>query len=256
MRNHIGCTGFIELGELGEVTQGRLEQVKAVWLEFSPQPASLVVRHVQPDDIPPLREIAGELLEFLGEIPEEERARIPGGTFYFLDEQSGQYVRLKVWKGGFLTVAWARPDYSHARWEPYQGQKVPLVFEAYQRLNGTLKLLSRASAAEEIRAAVERFGGLGPPGEFEANASEGRVEIRLRDVNTSALPLLKVLRATADPPSSLEGELDVSSFRAGDLEDYCRFVFRAGEVWLVRPSLWNDLPQTEAAPSRRMESAA
>lgn len=256
MRTHLGCTGRVNLGELGEETQRRLEQVEAIWLEFSPQPPSLVVRHVQPDDTPALREIAGELVEFLSDIPEAERTGILGGAFYYLDEQSGQYVRLKVWEGGFLTVAWARPDYAHARWEPYQGQAVPLVFDAYQRLNGRVRMVPRPKATEEIRAVVERFGGLGSQGEFETQLSEGRLEIYLRDVNASVRPLLDILCATADPASSLEGEIEVSSFRAGDLEDYCRFVMRAGEVWLVRPSLWSDLPETRMAPSHSMEPAA
>ena len=41
---------------------------------------------------------------------------------------------------------------------------------------------------------------------------------------------------------TLSGEIDVSSFRAGDLEDYCRFSFRAGETWMARPVLWSDTP--------------
>jgi len=256
MRTHLGCTGRVELGELGPETRKRLEQVEAIWLEFSANPPSLVVRHVQPDDTPALREIAGELVEFLSDVPEAERAKIPGGALYYLDEETGQYVRLKVPRGGFLTVNWARPDYSRATWQPYQGEKVGLVFDAYQCLNGTVKLQTHSRVVEELRSMIDRFEGLYPQGDFEARVSGSQVEITFRGVNSDVLTLLKVLRAAADPATSLEGEIDVGSFRVGDLEDYCRFVLRGGEVWLVRPSLWNDSPEAPGVAPRQMEPAA
>lgn len=255
MRTHLVCTGRVELGVISQQTQRRLEQAGASWLEFSPEPPSLVVRHVQPDNLPALREIAGELLEFLSEIGEEERVQVPGGALYYVDEQNGQYVRLKVWKGGFLTVAWARPDYEHAQWERYVGQTMPVVFEPYQRLNGAVKFEGSPAAAEEVTDVLEHSLGLYSQGDFEITSSMEGVEITLRDLNADVLALVKVLREVAKP-SSLQGEIDVSSFRAGDLEDYCRFVFRAEEVWLVRPSLWTDLPEAQAPPQPPIERAA
>lgn len=65
MRNHLVCTGCVELGKISQETQRRLEQTEASWLEFTPEPPSLVVRHVQPDNLPPLREMAGELFALL-----------------------------------------------------------------------------------------------------------------------------------------------------------------------------------------------
>ncbi len=255
MRTHLGCTGSVELGELSKQTQRQLEQVEASWLEFSPAPPSLVVRHVQPDDLPALREISGELLELLNDLPEEERAKIPGGEFYYQDEPTGQFVRFKVWAGGFLTVVWARPDYDHAQWEAYQGQAVRLVFDPYQRLNGRVRFEASPSAAGELRCVLERSSGLYSQGEYEIATLPDGVEISLRDMNTSVLLLVKALQAVAKP-ASLQGEIDVSSFRTGDLEDFCRFVFRAGETWLVRPSLWRDFPEPHAPPGRPLERAA
>jgi hypothetical protein len=248
--------GRINLGELDEETSKGLEAVEATWLEFAGNPPSLVVRHVQPSDTPVLPNVGGELLDFLGRLTEAERATVPGGALYCLDEENGQYVRLNVSPGGFLTVAWARPDYSRARWQPYGGERVPVVFEAYQRLNGSVKFTGPSEAADKIRAAADRSTGLYPEGEFESRAQGDQVEITLRDVNSSVLDLIQALRGTANPATSLEGEIDVSSFRPGDLEDYCRFVLKDGEVWLVRPSLWNELPEGQNAPSRPMESAA
>jgi len=256
MRTHLACVGRVNLGELDGETRRRLEQIETTWLEFCPDPPSLVVRHLQPSDSPMLPSVASELLEFLGNLSESERMNVPGGALYSLDEETGQYVRLKVARGGFLTVAWAQPDYSRARWVPYGGERIPVVLEAYQRLNGTLNFIGPPNVATEIRAVVEQHAGIHPGGEFEARVAQGQVEIHLRDVNSSVLPLLAALRSAANPLSSLEGEIDVSSFRPGDLEDYCRFVLRGGESWLVRPSLWVELPQDEAAAPRALEPAA
>jgi len=255
MRTHLVCKGHVELGELSQETQRRLEQAPASWLEFSPEPPSLVVRHVQPDNLPALREITGELLEFLSRIDDKERSKIPGGALYYHDEQTGQYVRLKAWKGGFLTVAWAQPDYEHAQWERYQGQTVPVVFEPFQRLNGAVKFETSGAAVEEVTDVLEHSMGLYSQGDYEITPWLGGVEVTLRDVNAEVLALVKVLRQVAEP-GSLQGEIDVSSFRVGDLQDYARFIFRAGEAWLVRPSLWSDLPETEALPQPPLERAA
>jgi hypothetical protein len=256
MRTHLGCTGRIELGRISAETQKRLEKVKATWLEFAPETNSMVVRHVQPDDAPAMREIAGELFDFLTAIPEAERKMIPGGALYYSDEQTGQSVRIKVWEGAFVTVAWAEPDYSRATWEPYRSQAFPLVFEAYQRLNGVVKFQASLGAVEEVQAVIERFGGLYPQGEFEALQVGGDLEIRFFDVNASVLQLLQVFKAKAEPAASLEGEIDVSSFRSGDVEDYCRFLLRAGEIWLARPALWSDLPEAHADPPGQIKPAA
>jgi hypothetical protein len=245
MSRHLGCTGSVELGSVSEATVRRLEQVKAVWLDLAADPAALVVRYVRPDDQPQLREIAGELVDFLNAIPEAERKNVRGGALYCLNEETGEYVRLKVWPGGFLTVAWAAPDYERAKREPYRGQAVPLVFDFYQRLNGVVRLRTRPKGEENIQAVVELSVGLYPLGDFVIDSAAGQLELRLRDVNSSVVSLIQVLRVVAEPASSLEGEIDVSSFRPGDLEDYARFVFRNGEIWLLRPALWQELPATD-----------
>ena len=237
MRSHLGCTGSVELGRLSTSTQNRLEQVAASWLEFSPESASLVVRHVQPDDVPALREIAGELLDFLHTLADSERNQIPGGELHYLDEPTGQYVRLKVRVGGSLAVAWARPDYSYARWALFQNQPVTLVFEPYQRLNGEVTFAGQPKAAADFRRIIEKASGQYSQGECEISSSGPEVRIKLHDVNVDALTTVNALRYTAQP-GTLSGEIDVSSFRAGDWEDYCRFSFRDGETWMARPELW------------------
>ena len=255
MRTHLGCSGQVELGNISKGTRQRLDRLAAGWLEFDPEPGVLEVRHVQPDDRPALPEIAGELIEFLSEISDEERGQIPGGAFYYQDEVKGQYVRLKVWKGGHLSIAWAWPDYAHASWEQYRNQPVAVVPEPYQRLNGKFSLEAVPTAADDIRDLLDRTAGLYSDGDFEIVARVDRIEVALHDVNSSVCPLVYALMVLARP-GSLEGEIDVSSFRAGDLDEYCRFGFRGGEVWLVRPSLWNNVTETQPQPPQSTERAA
>ncbi len=241
MRTHLGCTGRIDLGNLSRETQRRLEEVDATWLEFSPDPPSLVVRHVQPDAISPPREIGGELLEFLTQVSDVERRAFPGGALYYLDDQTGQHFRLRVSSGGVLTVSWAHPSYEDARSVPFEGQATPVVFEPYQCLNGSVSLAAKPGAADDIRQTIERPAGLCPQGEYELRPDGEAQVLELLQVNSSVVPLVETLRQVA-APGSLNGQIDVSSFRAGDLEDYCRFVFENGEIRLLRPSLWSDTP--------------
>jgi hypothetical protein len=246
MRTHLGCTGGIDLGKLSPETQRRLEQVDATWLEFSPDPPSLVVRHIQPDATSPPREIAGELLEFLTHLSDAERRAFPGGALYYLDEQTGQFLRLRVWRGGGLTVSWAHPSYEDAQCVLYEGQATPVVFEPYQCLNGSVTLIAKPGAADAIRSTLERPGGLCAQGEYELHPLGQALGLELREMNASVVPLLETLRQVA-APGSLDGQIDVSSFRAGDLDDYCRFVFKNGEIRLLRPSLWSDAPAEQLA---------
>ena len=197
MRTHLGCSGQVEFGAVSKETQQKLEHVEATWLEFIPESASLEVRHVQPDDRPALPEIAGELIEFLSVLSDDERAQVPGGTLYYHDEVKGQHVRLKVWKGGFLSIAWARPDYAHANWEQYRSQPVSVVPEPYQRLNGKFSFEGIPTAADDIRELLDRTAGLYSEGDFEIVARIDRIEITLRDVNASVLPLVYALMVLA-----------------------------------------------------------
>jgi hypothetical protein len=236
----------VNLGKLGNDTQKYLEKIPASWLEYEPETSSLDVRHVQPDDVPPMREVAGELLDFLHAVSDSERAQVPGGALYYQDEPTGQYVRLKVWKGGFLTVAWARPDYEHAQWEAFNNQPLTVVFEPFQRLNGAVSFEGNPNAADHLRKIIDKTAGEYSQGDYAISSSVNRVEITLRDVNADVLTVVNALRYMAKE-GSLSGEIDVTSFRVGDLEDYCRFSFRADGTWLARPKLWSDKP--EAIPA-------
>jgi hypothetical protein len=184
-------------------------------------------------------------MDFLHAVTDAEREQIPGGALYYQDEASGQFVRLKVWESGFLTVTWARPDYAHAQWEAFQNQPVRLVFEPFQRLNGTVSLVGNPNAADHLRKIIDKTAGEYSQGDYAISSSVNRVDLTLRDVNADALTLVNALRYTAKE-GTLTGEIDVTSFRTVDMEDYCRFSFRPDGTWMARPQLWSEAP---AAPS-------
>jgi len=254
MRTHLGCTGSVGLGTLAPETRARLDLVEASWLEYSPDSSSLVVRHVQPDDQPALREIGGELLEFLRTVSDQERAQIPGGAFYYEDEPTGQYIRLRVLKGGFLTVAWARPDYTLSPWQEFRNQPVKVVFEPFQRLNGSVKFEGAPTAGDNLRRVLESTAGEYGQGDFEIVSTVDSVELKLRDVNADVLSLVNALRYLSKH-GTLCGEIDVTSFRAGDLEDYCRFAFRDGSTWIARPLLWPEALEKQPGPETMKRAA-
>lgn len=255
MRNHLGCTGSVNLGLIGEGTQKRLETVAASWLEYLPESQSLLVRHIQPDDVAPLREIAGELMDFLHAVTDAERSQISGGALFYQDEVTGQYVRLKVCPGGSLSVAWAHVDYAHAPWEPFNNQPVTLVFEPYVRLNGAVTFESHPNAAHNLRRIIDGISGQYAQGDYAISSTIGRISLSLRDVNADALTVVNALRYMA-MAGTLTGQIDVSSFRAGDLEDYCRFSFHRGDTRMARPLLWPETSDGPTAPAVAMCEAA
>jgi hypothetical protein len=139
-------------------------------------------------------------------------------------------------------------------WEQFNNQPVKLVFEPFQRMNGRASFEGSPTAADDLRRVLEETAGQYSLGEYEIAATIDRIEITLHDVNADVLSLVNALRY-ADRKGTLTGEIDISSFRAGDLEDYCRFVFRAGESWIARPALWSDPPETQPGADSMKQAA-
>jgi hypothetical protein len=130
-----------------------------------------------------------------------------------------------------------------------------LVFEPFQRLNGSVAFEGSPNAADDLRRILDKTAGQYSQGDYAITSSIRTVELVLRDVNADALTLVNALRYLAES-GTLGGEIDISSFRAGDQEDYCRFSFRAGETWMARPVLWSDAPETPASPAGLLPRAA
>jgi hypothetical protein len=138
---------------------------------------------------------------------------------------------------------------------PFLNQPVTLVFEPFQRLNGSVGFDGHPDAGNDLRKILEKTAGQYSQGDYAISSSIRGVEITLRDANADALTVVNALRYLAKA-GTLSGEIDLSSFRAGDLEDYCRFSFRAGETWMARPVLWSDTPDTPALPADPVSQAA
>lgn len=244
------CYGRVVLGKLSEETQQRLAGLPGEWLEFDPVSQAIVVRYCQPSSAPCLPAIAGELERMLAELRSSERAAIPGGDLYVHTESKGQLVRLRVEPGGNLRICRAHPDYSRAERKLYAGGE-SLVAPQVQRLNGcvTLAHAAPAQAVRELEALADSYLGLYPEGEFLASAdeSQGKVQLQLRDVNLDVLLLMERLRQLA-VEGTLFGRIEVSSFAAAAPEQYARFLFEEGKVWIERPALWEE-PHPEQQPS-------
>ena len=245
-----GCSGRVDLGKLPRETQQRLAALPGEWLEFDPVAGAIVVRHCQPSSTPCLPSITEELVRMLAEVPSAQQAAIPGGDLYVHTEGKGHLVRLHVALGGFLQVCWAHPDYSRAHRTLYTGRE-SLVEPEVQCLNGCASLVtaSPSRAAQELEALANNFEGLYPEGECMASTDEreSKVRIELRNINLDARLLIARLQQLA-VPGTLFGRIEVASFAVAAPEQYARFLFDQGKVWVERPVLWEGCcPEPEEA---------
>lgn len=235
-----GCTGRVVLGKLPNETQQRLLSLPGEWLEFDPAAGAIVVRHCQPSSGPCLPAITEELVRMLAEVPGANQSAIPGGDLYVHTEGKGQLVRLQVVPGGVLRICWAHPDYSGAHRAQYTGREA-LVEPQVQRLNGCVSLVvaEPLRAAQELEALANDFEGLYPEGEVIASTDEreSKVQLELREVNLDVRLLIARLQQLA-AHGALFGRIEVTSFAAADPEQFARFLFDGGNVWIERPALW------------------
>jgi hypothetical protein len=236
--------GRIDLGDLAGDVQKRLAATPGIWLEYDPDSAAIVVRHVQPAKAPILATTVSELVGLLDGMPYDYQSRIPGGDLFVHTEDSDQLVRLRVTEGGALHIRWAHPGYEGALKRPYSDGHEIAIEPWEQRLNGRIELAAAKPAedAAALQDLADTFEGLYPEGDFRATAgSDGLVRVELANVNLDARLLVERLEKMAEP-RSLSGWLDVSSFDAADPEHLVRFLFKKGEIWVQHPLLWSDPP--------------
>ena len=237
-----GCQGRVVVGALPESVQRALLAIPGDWLEYDPPSRSVVVRHVQPTDDPVLPAVTVELVRILSEIPFERLAEVEGGDLFVHIEETGRLVRLRVERGGALHIQWARPGYAGATKRAWSdGHEI--VSEPWNhRLNGELRFESAdpPAAAAKLQELADTYEGLHPEGEFEASAAGNGSEVRitLREVNLDGRLLVETLHRLA-APRSLEGRLDVGSFREFAPEQLVRILFEKGETWVQHPMLWS-----------------
>jgi hypothetical protein len=106
-------------------------------------------------------------------------------------------------------------------------------------LNGeaTFSASDLETAAAGLQELADTYEGLHPEGDFVASVEGERVRISLRDVNLDGKLLVEALQRVA-APRSLEGRLDVGSFRELAPEQLVRILFEKGETWVQHPMLW------------------
>ena len=85
---------------------------------------------------------------------------------------------------------------------------------------------------------VAGFEGLYPEGDLRVAREGETLRLELRDVNVGPGELLGRLRRLADPPDSLEGQLEVGSFLEHAMDRDFRVTLREGRAEAARPALW------------------
>ncbi len=85
---------------------------------------------------------------------------------------------------------------------------------------------------------MDQFEGLYPEGDMPSECEQNTVYVRFNNVNVGARELLSKMKELADPPESLQAELDVSSFAPGSLDRNFRIQVRDGAAEALKPSLW------------------
>jgi hypothetical protein len=231
----LDTTGRIDLGAVSPETAERLELLDGEWLEYSPEERALVVCHVQPGGAPTLAALPAELIALLDALAPEEREAVPGGALVVRD-RSGIVLRLVVARGE-IQVQWPHEDWSRAEPVPLD-PALSAVDPASARVSGSVRLATRPGAEDSLVELVAHFDGLYPEGNLMVERENGTLRAELRDVNVGPEQLLATLKRLADPPESLEAELEVGSFLPHALDGDFRLTVRAGRAQAARPALW------------------
>ena len=229
------CDGRIEIGPVPEAVLGGLMRFQGNWFEYVPEENATVVRHVQPSACPAISAVPCELIALMDCIPSAHRAAMPGGEFRVKDAD-GRTLRLVVERGD-IRVQWPNPDYSRAVAVPAATLMEGLNPQA-ARVCGRARFRGAADSAARLQAFVDAFEGLYPEGNLQVCTGSGGTEVAFQDVNVGPCELLARLQELADPPESLEAELDVGSFGQSPLEAGFRILVCQGRAQALRPSLW------------------
>lgn len=236
----LDCTGEISLGPLSPATFERLSGLGGEWLELAPEEEKLVSCHVQPGGKPTLSALPAELIAFLDALTPEERDAMPGGTLMVRD-RAGSVVRMVVGQGE-IHVQWPREDWSQA--EPVDLEATLAAVEAVSaKVSGRASFGAQPGAVDRLVEFVGRFEGLYPEGDLSVEPDGEALRAELQDVNVGPAELLATLRRLAEPPESLEADLEVGSFVAHAEDKDFRLIVRRGVARAERPALW---PAVEA----------
>jgi len=235
MLGELECKGKIRLGQLTWEVSERLSQVAGNWLEYAPEENAIVVRHASPGGCPALAGVPCELIGLIDSIPQEQRDAIPGGVLYIKDG-AGQIVRLLV-EHGEVRIQWPHLDYSQS--ESVSSERAMSdINPRTAKVKGWSRFAGAPENAEALQAFVDRYEGLYPEGDMPSECQSDMVYVEFKDVNVGPEELIAKMQELANPPESLQGELEIGSFVPGTVEHDFRLCIRDGKIQALRPALW------------------
>jgi hypothetical protein len=158
-------------------------------------------------------------------------------------------LRLVV-ENGEILVQWPHEDWDHAVEMP-AGDAYRLADPFAARVSGTVEFAAPAGAEQRLAGFVENYEGLYPEGELVLARRGGVVRAELRGVNVGPEELVRELRELAEPPESLEADLQVGSFGRPAIERDFRLRIHGGQTRALRPALWPEPPALAGAGATR-----
>ena len=233
MKGDLECEGSVRLGPLPWDVSERLAAFSGNWLEFSAADNTIKVRKSVPIGCPATTAVSCELITMLECLPAEAREAIPGGEI-FVRGPGGRIMRFAV-QDGEIHIQWPSEDYSKPISVPPE-MVLNTLGASQARINGWARFAG--SRTSDIRRFTERFGGLYPEGDMPSECVQNVAYVPFKNVSVDPEELISRLRQLAEPPESLQAEIDVTSSAPKSEDRDFRILVRNGEVTALRPTLW------------------
>jgi hypothetical protein len=198
--------GEIRLGSIPWEVAERLVQFRGNWLEFIPQANAIVFRRVQPMGCPALTGVPCELITMIDSIPPEFRDSMPGGELSMKDQRD-RMIRCVVRKGE-IRIRWPQESCLQTVAVSFESA-AQVVDPARARVTGWARFAGASARGGDLRAFVDRFGGLYPAEDMPSECEQNVVYVRFKDSCVAPGELIACLQDLADPLDSLQAELEV-----------------------------------------------
>jgi hypothetical protein len=235
MRGEQECEGNIKFGPLPWELSEKLAQFVGNWLEYASDENALVVRKAEPIGCPAISGVPCEIINMIDSLPPEHRQAMPGGVFYVKDS-GGQSMRVVVEKGE-VRIQWPYQDFSRLVSVPPESV-LSSMNPGEARIKGWARFAGAPSRAAEIQSFVNRFEGLFPEGDLPSEGEQSIAYVKLKSASIAPDDFVERLRSLADPPESLQAELEVKSYAPRAEGRDFRIYIRNGRIETFRPSIW------------------
>jgi hypothetical protein len=233
MKGELECEGSVKLGPLPWEISERLAQFSGNWLEFAPAENAIIVRKSLPVGCPPTTAVSCELITMIESLPAELREAIPGGEI-FVRASGGRIMRFAVGRGE-IRIQWPTEDYSRPIGVPPE-IALKSLDASEARVRGWARFAG--SRVSDIRMFTERFGGLYPEGDLPSECVQNIAYVPFKDVSVDPEELISRLQRLAEPPETLQAELEVTSAAPRSTDRDFRILVQNGKVTALRPTLW------------------